>query len=104
MVTSYDSLDRNVFFSIMEEFCIPMKLIRLTKATLMDTKCRILIQNSLSYPFDIDTGFKQGDRLSTLLFNLALEKLARAMSINWNGTRRYRIRRYRFTRQRYTQG
>src|SRR6201999_1518719 len=58
---AYDSLDRNVFFSIMEEFCIPMKLIRLTKATLMDTKCRILIQNSLSDPFDIDTGFKQGD-------------------------------------------
>ena len=83
---AYDSLDRNVFFSIMEEFCIPMKLIRLTKATLMDTKCRILIQNSLSDPFDIDTGFKQGDRLSTLLFNLALEKVARAMSINWNGT------------------
>src|ERR1700744_3058784 len=83
---AYDSLDRNVFFSIMEEFCIPMKLTRLTKATLMDTKCRILIQNSPLDPFDIDTGFKQGDRLSTLLFNLALEKVARAMSINWNGT------------------
>src|ERR1700753_3385205 len=106
---AYDSLDRNVFFSIMEEYCIPMKLIRLTKATLMDTKCRILIQNSLSDPFDIDTGFKQGDRLSTLLFNLALEKVARAMSINWNGTilntsNDSFCRRYRFTRQRYTQG
>ena len=63
-----------------------MKLIRLTKATLTDTRCKILIQNALSDPFDRDTGFKQGDGLSTLLFNLALEKVVRAMSINWNGT------------------
>ena len=83
---AYDSLDRHAFYVIMEELGIPMKLIRLTKATLTDTRCKVLIQNALSDPFDIDTGFKQGDGLSTLLFNLALEKVVRAMSINWNGT------------------
>ena len=83
---AYDSIIRNVLFGIMEEFGIPSKLIRLTKATLTATKCKILIQGTLSDPFDIDTGLKQGDRLSTILFNLALEKVVRAMSINWNGT------------------
>lgn len=83
---AYDSIDRNVLFNIMEEFGIPAKLIRLTKATLTDTKCKILLQNILSDNFTVDTGVRQGDRLSTLLFNLALEKVVRAMSINWKGT------------------
>ena len=70
----------------MMEFGIPKKLTNLTKATLTDTKCKILINNTQSDPFDIDTGARQGDKLSTILFNLALEKVARAMSINWEGT------------------
>lgn len=83
---AYDSLYRNELFEIMMEFGIPKKLTNLTKATLTDTKCRILINNTQSDPFDIDTGARQGDKLSTILFNLALEKVARAMSINWEGT------------------
>lgn len=70
----------------MEEFGIPKKLINLTRATLTNTKCKVLIQNSLSEPFYIITGLRQGDKLSTILFNLALEKVIRAMTINWNGT------------------
>lgn len=62
-----------------------MKLIRLATATLFDTKCRILVENMLSDSFSIETGFKQGDRLSTLSY-LALEKVARGLSVNWNGT------------------
>lgn len=83
---AYDSISREALFEIMEEFGIPRKLIRLTKATLTATKCKILIQGTFSDPFDIITGLRQGDRLSTMLFNLALEKVIRAMSINWKGT------------------
>src|ERR1700761_2613245 len=83
---AYDSIRRNIIFNIMEEVGIPRKLIRLTKVTLTATKCKIMIQGALSDPFDIDTGLRQGDRLSTILFNLALEKVIRAMSINWKGT------------------
>lgn len=83
---AYDSICREVLFDIMEEFGIPRKLIRLTKATLTTTKCKVLIQGVLSDPFIIETGLRQGDRLSTILFNLALEKVVRAMSINWRGT------------------
>lgn len=83
---AYDSLERQPLFEIMNEFGIPRKLINLTKATLTDTKCKIMIRSTQSEPFIIDTGVRQGDKLSTLLFNLSLEKVARAMSINWEGT------------------
>lgn len=83
---AYDSIDRQALFGIMEEFGIPKKLINLTKATLTDTKCKVLILNVQSDPFDINTGLRQGDKLSTILFNLALEKVTRAMTVNWNGT------------------
>jgi Reverse transcriptase (RNA-dependent DNA polymerase) len=83
---AYDSIDRSALFMIMEEFGFPKKLINLTKATLTDTKCKIMILNVLSEPFNIETGLRQGDKLSTILFNLALEKVIRAMSINWKGS------------------
>lgn len=83
---AYDSIDRQALFDIMNEFGIPTKLINLTKATLTDTRCKILVDNTLSDVFSIVTGLRQGDKLSTILFNLALEKVVRAMSINWAGT------------------
>lgn len=63
--------------AVMEEFGIPPKLIKLTKATQTDGR---------RSDGQIDTGERQGDRLSSLLFNLALEKVVRTMSINWKRT------------------
>lgn len=83
---AYDSIERAALFVILEEFGIPRKLINLVKATLTNTRCKVLIQSTLSDSFDINTGLRQGDKLSTILFNLALEKVVRAMSMNWNGT------------------
>src|SRR5262249_17782791 len=83
---AYDSIDRQRLFGNMEECGIPKKLINLTKATLTDNKCKVLILNVQSDPFDINTRLRQGDKLSTILFNLALEKVIRAMTVNWNET------------------
>lgn len=83
---AYDSIDRQALFNIMNEFGIPTKLINLTRATLTDTRCKIMVDNTFSETFSIETGLRQGDKLSTILFNLALEKVVRAMSINWAGT------------------
>ena len=83
---AYDSIDRQALFDIMNEFGIPTKLITLTKATLTDTRCKILVDKTLFDSFSIETGLRQGDKLSTILFNLALEKVVRAMSMNWTGT------------------
>jgi hypothetical protein len=44
------------------------------------------MQNNLSESFGTSTGLKQGDALSCILFNLALEKVARDSGIRSRGT------------------
>ncbi|KAL4091440.1 hypothetical protein QTP88_026132 [Uroleucon formosanum] len=63
----------------MEEFGIPYKLISLTKMCMEGTKYQVRVDNLLSDTFTVETGLKQGDALSPLLFNLALEKAVRMM-------------------------
>lgn len=53
---AYDSIERPALFMIMEAFVFPTKLIKLSKATLTDAKCKVLIQNVLSKPFNIKIG------------------------------------------------
>jgi len=65
------------------EFGIPMKLVRLVKMTLANSKAKI--HGKLSPSFETMIGLKQGDSLSTLLFNLCMEKIIRNR-INPGGT------------------
>jgi hypothetical protein len=50
-----------------------MKLVRLIKMCLNETYSKVRIGNHLSDSFPIQNGLKQGDALSPLLFNFALE-------------------------------
>jgi len=50
-----------------------MKLVRIIKMCLSETYSRIRVGKNLSDIFPIRSGLKQGDALSPLLFNLALE-------------------------------
>lgn len=54
--------------------------------TLNGTKCRVKLQNEFSETFDILEGLRQGDRLSTLLFNMALEIAMRRAGIQSSRT------------------
>jgi len=47
--------------------------VRLIKACLDGTQSKVRIGNYLSSSFSIENGLKQGDALSPLLFNFALE-------------------------------
>ena len=60
-------------YNILNEFGIPMKLARLIKMCLNETYSRVWVGTHLSDMFPIRNGFKQGDALSPLLFNFALE-------------------------------
>jgi hypothetical protein len=70
---AYDSVRREVLYNILIEFWIPMKLVRLIKMCLNETYSEVRIGKHLSDNFPIQNGLKQGDALSPLLFNFALE-------------------------------
>jgi len=83
---AFDSINRFKVLECMAEFGIPDKLIRLVKMTLSDTLCKVKIQNKTSNAFQVRFGVRQGDSLSSILFNLALEKVIRSIKTNPGGT------------------
>jgi hypothetical protein len=70
---AYDSIKREVLYNILVEFGIPKKLVRLIKICLNETYSKVRIGKLLSDKFPIQNGPKEGDALSSLLFNFALE-------------------------------
>ena len=70
---TYDSVRREVLYNILMEFDILMKLVSLINMCLNETYNRVWVGKNLSDMFPIRNGLKQGDVLSPLLFNFALE-------------------------------
>ena len=72
---SYDSIHRDTLWKCIEEFKMPKKLITMCK-TCVQIQEVLLEQKEYCHPFfENNTGLKQGDALSTILFNLALQKV-----------------------------
>jgi hypothetical protein len=70
---AYGSVKREVLYSILLKFDIPKKLVRLIKMCLNETYTKVRVDKLLSDKFPIQNGLKQGDALSLLFFNFALE-------------------------------
>jgi len=69
-----------VLNKILIEFGIPRKIVRLIKLSLIETYSRVLVDR-----FPIRNGLKQGDALSPMLFNFALDYTIRRVRVNQDG-------------------
>jgi len=79
------SVTRAVLYNIMNELCINIKLVRLIEICLNETYSEIHIGNNLSDAFPNENDMKQGDALSPLFLNFALEYAIRKVPGNQEG-------------------
>ncbi|XP_050427915.1 uncharacterized protein LOC126837942 [Adelges cooleyi] len=78
---AYDSIMRKKLWSALEEFGIPTKLLQLIKESNTDTYCKVKVANKLPESLEVRADLGQGDALSPVLFNLALEKVIRSLPV-----------------------
>lgn len=83
---AYDTINRIQLLRALRKFKVPEKLCKLIDMTLTQTKNVIRIEGEESNEFEVTQGLRQGDPLSTLLFNIALESIIRNTEINRQGT------------------
>jgi len=82
---AYDSVRREVLYKILIEFGIPRKLVRLVKMSLTETYSRVRVGKNVSDRFPIRNVLVQGDALTPMLFNFALEYAIMRVKINHDG-------------------
>ena len=72
-------------YNILIEFCISVKLVRLIKLCLTETYSRVRVGKHLLDMFPTRNGLKQGDALSSLFLNSALEYATTRVQVNQDG-------------------
>ena len=70
---AHDTVKRKVLCNILSDFRITLKLVKLINICLNETHSRVRVGKYLSDRLPIKNGLKQGEALSPLFLNFALE-------------------------------
>ena len=70
---AFDKVSRPRIYESLKMLKSPTKLIKLVKTTLTNSRAVVEIYQGRTDVFNINNGVRQGDALSTILFNLVLE-------------------------------
>ena len=73
---AYDKIRHQYLWSTMEAFKVPEEFINTVKSLYESAETQVAINGVMSSPFRITRGVRQGDPLSCLLFDIAIEPLA----------------------------
>ena len=73
---AYDKIRHNYLWEMLETFNIPEEFVMVVKSLYKNAHMKVAINGVLSKPFKVSRGVHQGDLLSCLLFDLAIEPLA----------------------------
>jgi len=73
---AYDKIDHHYLLETLKKFQLPDRFIQTVHSLYEKAETAIIINGVVSSPFNVTRGVRQGDPLSCLLFNLAIEPLA----------------------------
>ncbi|KAL4148913.1 hypothetical protein QTP88_003052 [Uroleucon formosanum] len=74
---AYGSVNRERLLKVIDQLGILRKIIRMIRACMNGSKCKVKYGGEESEKFEVRTGLRQGDALSPALFNIALESAIR---------------------------
>lgn len=73
---AYDKISHTYLWAVMEKFNVPQHFIQTVCSLYENAKTLVIINGESSETFRVTRGVRQGDPLSCLLFNIAIEPLA----------------------------
>ncbi|KAL1946415.1 hypothetical protein VTO73DRAFT_15542 [Trametes versicolor] len=76
---AYDRVDHQYLWAVLRKLNIPENFIRTVQHLYQNAESAVMLNGTLGRRFKIVRGVRQGDPLSCLLFNLAIEPLATAL-------------------------
>ena len=90
---AFDSVDHQVLWNLLGLYGVPDKVIRIIKLFYQDFSCQVIHSGSVTEPFTISTGVRQGCLLSPLLFLIVIDWVTKtafntSRGIRWTLTKR----------------
>lgn len=73
---AYDKIDHTYLWKVLEKFGFPKQFINLIQNLYKDAKTSVIVNGIVAKPIKVDRGVRQGDPVSCILYDIAIEPLA----------------------------